>query len=93
MQRAEFVLIRTQKRFLGLTRLGKHNFGLVIDKRVQFGIQALNAIKVSAGHLHRRNFFAADLCGEFAGRKKLRARWHAEIFSDEIQDISEGFPP
>lgn len=70
MQWPEFVL--AQNSFLGFKRLGKHSFRLVINERVQPGIQALDAIKVRARHLHRRNRFSADLLRDFPRRKTNR---------------------
>jgi hypothetical protein len=70
MQRPEFVFIPAQNRFLGFPRLGKDSFRLAIDERVQLGIQAFDAIQVSARHVDRRNLFAADLRCDFAGGKK-----------------------
>ena len=70
MQRPEF--ISSPNRFLCLPRLSEYNFRSVIDERIQPGIQALDAIKVSPRHLHRRNLFAADLSRNFPRRKKMR---------------------
>ena len=39
-----------------------------IDERIQLGIQALDAIKMSPCHLQRRNFFAADFRCDFQKR-------------------------
>ena len=63
MQRPE--IIPAQNCFLRVARLGKYSFRLVIDERIQLGIQALDAVEMSARHLHRRNFFAADLRRDF----------------------------
>jgi len=68
VQRPKFVLIPAVKRLLRLTRLGQHGLGLVIDERIQLGIQALDAIKMSPRHLQRRNFFAADFRCDFQKR-------------------------
>ena len=72
MQRPEFIFIPAQNRLLRITRLGEYNFRLAIDECVQPGIQALDAIKVSARHLHRRDHFPADLRRDFPRRKKKR---------------------
>ena len=71
MQRPEF--ISSQNRFLRIPRLGEYSFRLAIDECVQPGIQSLDAIKVSARHLHRRDHFPADLLREFTRRKKRKA--------------------
>ena len=70
MQRPEF--ISAQNRFLRRARLGKHSFRLAINERIQLRIQALDAFKVSARHLHRRDHFPADLRRNFPRRKKKR---------------------
>jgi hypothetical protein len=72
VQRPKFIFIPTpaQNRFLRVPRLGQHSFRLAINKRVQRGIQALDAIKVSARHLDRGDFFAADLRRDFPRGQK-----------------------
>ena len=72
MQRPKFVFvaISEQNRFLRLPRLSQYRFRLAIDKRIQLGIQALDAIKVNPSHLQRRHCFAADLRRNFPRRKK-----------------------
>ena len=74
MQRPEFIFIfiPAQNRLLRLTRLGQYSLWFVVNERVQLGIQAFDAIKVSARHLHRRNVFPADLRRDFPRRKKKR---------------------
>src|SRR5208283_1536493 len=74
MQRPE--IVSAQDRFLCFPCLGKDSFRLVINESVQRGIQARNAIEVSARHLHRRNFFAADLRCDFPRGKKWRVGRH-----------------
>ena len=88
MQRAKFV--STQNRFLRVARLGQYSFRLAIDERVQLGIQAFDAIKVSARHLHRRNVFPADLRRDFPRRKKNRIGRHEDGGQcNATQNISE----
>ncbi len=71
MQRPE--VVSAQNRFLCVARLGQHSFRFVIDEGVQFRIQASDAIKMNARHLHRRDVFPANLRGNFPRRKKKRA--------------------
>jgi hypothetical protein len=71
MQRSE--VVPAQNRFLRVTRLDQHSFRLAIDERVQPGIQAFDAIEVSARHVHGRNRFPADLRRNFLCRQKRRA--------------------
>src|SRR5208282_2706594 len=88
MQRPKFV--SAPNRLLRLPRLGQHSFRLVIDERVQCGIQAFDAIEVSARHLHGRNFFAADLRRDFPRGKKRRAGCHRVWrMAQRNQDTSE----
>ena len=70
MQWPKFV--PAQNRFLRLPRLSHHSFRLVVNERVQLGIEVLDAIKVFPRHLHRRNRFAADLPRNFPRRKTNR---------------------
>ena len=45
--------VSAQNRFLRLARLGQYSLWVVVNERVQLWIQAFDAIKVSARHLHR----------------------------------------
>jgi hypothetical protein len=65
MQRPELSLIPVENCLLGGARLGEYCFRLAIDKRVQPGIEALDAIEVSARHLHRRNRLLPDVRSNF----------------------------
>ncbi len=51
MQWPKFV--STQNRFLRVTGLGQYSFRLVVNERVQLGIQAFDALEVSARHIQR----------------------------------------
>ncbi len=71
MQRPKFACAHDG--LLRIARLSKDNFRPVIDERVELGIETLDALKVSARHLYRRNFFAADLRRDFQHREQLRS--------------------
>jgi hypothetical protein len=64
---AECVFV--QNRFLRRARLGDDGFGLAVHECIQLGIQAFDAIKMSARDIHRRNFSASDLRRDFVRRK------------------------
>ena len=45
----------------------QNTLGLPVDKCIQLGIEAVNALQMNARHLHRRNALCPDLSSNKAG--------------------------
>lgn len=65
MERSEWFVANDY--LLGGAGLGEDGFRLVIDERVEFGVETFDAREVSAGHLDGGNCAAPNLGGEFRG--------------------------